>query len=94
VTFGELRLVRALQLEINERTAELERRSRDANPGDDGAFAELAADQSRLAEIILSLVAASDVDPSRPETPASPRPSDTELDKALEKAGIPGFSEE
>ena len=94
VSLGELRLVRSLQLEINERTAELERQSRDANAGDDGPFVELAEDQSRLAEIIQSLVAASDGEQSQPETPVSPGPSDAELDKALEKAGIPGFSED
>ena len=71
MSLGELRLLRSLQLEINERTAELERRSRDASAGDDGEFVQLAEDQSRLAEIVLSLVAVSGVEQAAPETPSA-----------------------
>jgi hypothetical protein len=55
-------------------------------------FVELAADQGRLAGLVRQIIATS----SRTPTDGTDRPDDAtdrELDKALQEAGIPGFSE-
>jgi hypothetical protein len=96
LTLAELKLLRVLQREINDRTSELAERSRRAaslSEDEQREVALLAADQGRLADVVQALVPPAsptpDEDPTRPLTP--PR---SNLERALEKAGIPGFGED
>ena len=92
---AQVRVLRALQLEINRRTQELAQLAaskKTLTDEEEQRFAELAADQGRLAELVARALGA-----SLPGTEKSRQPPDRslerELDEALEKAGIPGFSE-
>jgi len=94
VGLAELLLLRSLQTEINERTAAmalLEQPPELLPAEQQAAILELAEDQARLVQILEPLLASESEDAdSTPRTaPADP---DAELDKALEAAGVPGFS--
>lgn len=94
ITLAELVLLHSLQQEINQRTALLAAGStpdQPMTPERQRACDELAADQARLVEVLESVLAA-----NAPKQDAAAKPPvvspDKELDKALEDAGIPGFS--
>ena len=79
-SIGELRLLETLQLEINRRTTELEAaraKSGDFTAEQESELVELAAEQGKLAEIILNLIqkksAEDDAPPAKAED-AEPKP--------------------
>ena len=92
---GEVKILRALQVEINQRTEKLEELARSKESlmeEEQRRFGELATDQGRLSELVLRIIRTSPAAAEKSSKPPS-RSLDRELDEALEKAGIPGFSE-
>jgi len=83
VCLAELRLLRAMQLEINERTLEV---------SEENEFQDLARDQGRLAGLINAMLPPPDDSQPNAGEPSNPK-SDSELDKALQEAGLPGFAQ-
>ena len=87
-------MLRSLQVDLNQRTAELQQAVADTqslSDADQQAFTELAAEQAALGAILESLTAPDETEP-KPKPSASPPTLDNDLDRALEEAGIPGFS--
>jgi hypothetical protein len=94
ITLAELVLLHSLQQEINQRTALLAAGStpdQPVTPERQKAYDELAADQARLVEVIESVLAANAPKQGDSAKPPAVSP-DSELDKALEDAGVPGFT--
>jgi hypothetical protein len=94
ITLAELVLLHSLQQEINQRTALLAAGTtpdQPMTPERQKAYDELAADQARLVEVIESVLAADALKPDDNAKPPTVSP-DSELDKALEDAGVPGFT--
>jgi hypothetical protein len=96
LTLEELRLLHAMQTDIYERTVtlELQRQGRGAlDDAEKGELRRLATEQGELAELLLEALP-TDEAAREPAVPTAPNQLDNELDKALEKAGVPGFGAE
>ncbi|MDA1052778.1 MAG: hypothetical protein O3C40_20175 [Planctomycetota bacterium] len=93
LSLEELRLLHAMQVDIYERTAALEEQRQERGPLEDEVQQELqrlAAEQGQLAELLLeSLPPEESIDNSK--LPASSNQLEEDLDRALNKAGVPGF---
>ncbi len=93
LSLEELRLLHAMQVDLYERTVALEeqRQGRGAlEEADKQELQRLATEQGELAELLMEAMPAEGaIDQLEP--PAAPSRLDDDLDKALEKAGIPGF---
>ncbi len=91
-SLAELKLLQLMQEELNQRTAALEatrQRQGELTPEQEQQWIELATEQGRLAELLLSLGAAEGAEPeddfeNRPN-PARERALDDELEKSLEQ---------
>ncbi|MFV1969121.1 MAG: hypothetical protein ACC628_27175, partial [Pirellulaceae bacterium] len=92
-SMAELSLLRSTQVEINERTVQLDKTQITGSRIDEPSktrFDQLAEDQSRLASLTEAMLPASvEHVPSEPN--ATHAASRRELDRALQAAGIPGF---
>lgn len=94
LSLSEIVLLRSMQIDLNQRTAELQDAvvaAPSLSDSEQQAFAELAAEQAALSTILESLTAPDAPESSPKPTTAPPSPDD-ELDRALQEAGIPGFS--
>lgn len=92
IGIADLRLLRQLQLEIYQQTFNLEQARNDQGslrPQQHEELAELEGRQKRLVELVSSLLGE---EPAR-DTSAKPK-AGSDLDDALRKANIPGFSED
>ncbi len=92
ISLADLQLLRIVQLEIYQRTSQIDqaRQATGRLSADQQAdMAELAVRQEKLADLVSSLL-------GQRETPASQAPATTtpDLDDALRKANIPGFIED
>ncbi|WP_254509843.1 DUF4175 family protein [Anatilimnocola floriformis] len=91
-SIGELRLLQQLQLEINRRTTELETaraKSGEFSPEQLAELQELAAEQGKVAEIVLNLIQkkpeAEDGEKALPEKPSPEKKPGNGLDEELLK---------
>ena len=94
LSLSEIVLLRSLQVDLNQRTADLQQAvagTQSLSDADQQAFTQLAAEQAALGAILESLTAPDEAEPNQ-EAPANPRTLDNDLDRALEEAGIPGFT--
>lgn len=94
LSLEELRLLHAMQLDLYERTVILEELRQGRGELDEAKKKELqqlATEQGQLAELLMEAMP-TDGAIDQPEPPPAARDRlDDDLDRALEKAGIPGF---
>ncbi len=89
----ELRLLQSIQLELLERTAQFDQQrsgSRELTDQQQRILERLAREQGELAELLLDAIPPHSSN-AVPEGPDMPDPSENNLERLLEEAGIPGF---
>lgn len=93
LSLQELRLLHAMQVDLHEQTVEVEKRRKPdglLNSEDQQVTTRLASEQGELAELLTEALSP-DEGRQSPAKPSSPNQLDDDLDRALERAGIPGF---
>ena len=93
LSLEELRLLHSIQMDIHDRTVSLEQRRQGRGAleaADKQEVERLATEQGELAKLLIEALPADEAT-REPAAPTAPRQLEDELDKALEKAGIPGF---
>jgi hypothetical protein len=93
LSLPELLLVRAMQVEVNQRTTQLDQQRTAASELTESGrinYQQLAEDQGRLVDLARDLLLRS-VDSQPSASAGSSGASQSDLDEALQAAGLPGF---